>query len=143
MSTRPPSRSRWSRPVRPASPPSPPLGGRLRGRVALEEQRLALGVLAHVHVRGHDRAGEAAVAYRVEHVLAGLLAHVEVRSVAALPALDLAGRLGPEGVRGVERVAAGAAVAEQDGALVHLRAVAAGYLDLAPAARCERGAGHD
>ena len=62
--------------------------------------------------------GEAAVADGEQHVVAALLAHVEVRPVGALAALELPLRLRSVGVGGLERVAAGAALVEQHGALV-------------------------
>ena len=55
-------------------------------RVLGHERGHRLRVLAHDDVRGHDRAGEAAVADRVEDVGAVLLADVEVRAVGALAA---------------------------------------------------------
>src|SRR3712207_2480680 len=48
--------------------------GRLAAGVALDEQRHVLGVAADDDVRGHERAGEAAVADREQHVVAVLLA---------------------------------------------------------------------
>src|SRR3954447_19721826 len=115
----------------------------LRARVALEEDRHVAGVLAGHDVRGHDRAGEAAVADRVQNILARFLADVEVRAVGALAALDLAGRFRAVGIGRLERVASGAAIAEQHGPAVNLIVVLAGHLDVAAAAGRERGAGHE
>ena len=89
----------------------------LRPRVLVEEVGHGIGLVAHHDVRGHDRPGEAAVADRVEGVVAAHLAHVEVRPVRALAALERSGRLGAVGVGGVERVAARAALVEELGAL--------------------------
>src|SRR5215211_3100052 len=86
-----------------------PLG--LAPRVLRQELRDVLGVLAGRDVLGHDRAGEAAVADRVEHAVDVLAAHVEVRAVGVL----LVGGVHRAALRSddVERVAAGAALEEQ------------------------------
>src|SRR4051812_10419819 len=62
------------------------LGGPARplARVGLHELGDVLRIAPDDHVRRHDRAGEAAVANRVQHVLPGLLADVEVGTVGAL-----------------------------------------------------------
>ena len=102
-------------------------------RKSATSSRLAAG---H-DVRGHDRAREAAVADGEERVLARHVAHVEVRAVRALAALELAGRLRPVGVRLGEGVAAGAALVEELGAAVR-GLIALRDLDL-PAAAGEQG----
>ena len=93
-----------------------------------------LRVVADDDVLGHDRAREAAVADRVEHLFDVLLADVEVRPVGAHAVLDARRRALRADHR--QRVAARAVVAEQHRAAV----VGAGLGDLDPlrAARAEQ-----
>ena len=94
------------------APVVPPLGGR-QARRALGRLARVLGdelgdrlrVTADDDVLRHDRAGEAAVADRVEDLVLGLLALVQVRAGDAL--LGVAAL----GAGGIERMAAGAPLA--------------------------------
>ena len=70
-------------------------------RVLGDELGDGLGLLADDDVLRHDRAGEAAVADRVEHVLLGLDPLVEVRALVAQRAVGRA-----DGPGGAQRVAA-------------------------------------
>jgi hypothetical protein len=72
-----------------------------------------VGVGAHDDVLGHDRPGEAAVADRIDHVAQRLLALIQIRALYALRAVGAS--LGP---RRRQRVASGAALGEDLGALV-------------------------
>src|SRR5918994_1637400 len=110
---------------------------RLAG-VLLDEVRDRLGLGAGHDVGGHDRPGEPAVADREQHVVPVLLAHVEVRAVRALAALELAGGLGAVRVGRLEGVAAGAALVEQLGPAAR-GLIVLGDLHLTAAAREERG----
>src|SRR3954454_3992476 len=96
-----------------------------------------LGVAPHHDVGRHDRAGEAAVANRVEHVRGRLLADVEVRPVRALGSLHLARRPRASGGGRAERVATAAALLEEDRAVVHGQ-VRLGHVHLLTAARREQ-----
>src|SRR3954454_23935211 len=79
-----------------------------------------LGVLPDHDVLGHDRAGEAAVADRVEDAVGRLGAHVEVRPVGALAVVDA--RRAALRPGHVERVAARAALGEEVRSVLHLLA---------------------
>src|SRR5436305_6433657 len=90
---------------------------RLRAGVLRHERGHLLRVLPNHHVRRHDRALEAAVAAREQHVLHALLAEVEIGTVRALLLRDVGGRA-VRG-RGAERVTAATALVEQHRSLMH------------------------
>src|SRR3954447_14919737 len=112
-------------------------GRRLAARVLRQEVGDLLGVFADHDVLGHDRAGAAAVADRIEDLVGLLLALVEVRAVDALAVADVGGRALRAGV--AERVTARAVLGEQDRAAV--RALGLWHRDALRAARSQHSGG--
>ena len=106
--------------------------------VGLQEVGDLFGLLADDDVLGHDRAGESAVADRVEDVFVFLLALVEVRPLRAQAVGDRGRRA--LGADRLQRVAARAAFPEDHGASVV--GAALGDFDARRAAGAERAAQH-
>ena len=104
----------------------------LAARVVRDEVGNGLGVLSDHDVLRHQRPREAAVADREQDIVDRLLTLVQVRALVAQRPVGRPARAGR-----VHRVTAGAALGEQDGALV-VRVVL-GELDALAAAGAEQG----